>query len=590
MKNNKAPSKTVMLIKKCMIEKILLLFGILLVSIIVVLLTSLSPIVYKMLIDDCIPNGLTNQIIIYVMILVCIPLLKLLLSFGKDRLVYNFSNTISEALRKCAYSACLNMEYEQFEKIGYQKAKQTLTREVGQICDVFLFGECLSAMNNGLQIVITFVVLLHLNLPLALGSFCVFPILYLVINKSKNNVSGLERKLMRLLGKCDNYLTHAFMGIKTIKSFNAQSYEMKEFEAWLDENREVNWKIKSAHAFARTILPNVVQQITYGLLLVICAYFVIKGQMTMGTLLASVSYVPILFTSMNALMGTKIGYASVSNSIKNLDELMDSRQEMGEIREIYPNEYAVQIHDLHFSYDRSDFQIQIDDLDIKKGEIVAVVGDSGSGKSALFDVLCRFYKVEKESVRVFGEKLNDIEPNTLRNLFRLVSQDTFLWNKSIEENILYPKRIEDKEEERYNECIKKAGLLSFLETLKQKDKTVLGDFGSQISGGEKQRIALARALYSDFQVLLLDEPTAALDSIRSELVFDTILAQKEKQKTVIVITHDIANAMRADTILVMKNGKIIEKGTPDELILNETQLKKLYQSFTYKRERGRNYL
>lgn len=160
------------------------------VSIIVVLITSLSPIVYKMLIDDFIPNGLTDQVLIYVIILIAIPLLSLLLSFGKDRLVYNFSNAVSEKLRKRAYCACLNMEYDKFEKIGYQKAKQTLTREVGQICDVFLFGECLSVVNSGLQILITFALLLHLNLILALGCLGVFPILYLAINKSKNSVSG----------------------------------------------------------------------------------------------------------------------------------------------------------------------------------------------------------------------------------------------------------------------------------------------------------------------------------------------------------------------------------------------------------------
>lgn len=224
------------------------------------------------------------------------------------------------------------------------------------------------------------------------------------------------------------------------------------------------------------------------------------------------------------------------------------------------------------------------------GEILAIVGESGSGKSALFDVLCKFYRVESGSVQIFGEEINDIQPETLRNIVRLVSQNVVLWNKTIEENIIYPTKKMDKNEEKYRECIRKAGLSSFLESLAQGDRTVLGDFGSQISGGEKQRIAFARALYSEYEIMLLDEPTAALDSIHAEIVFDTIMEERKKGKAMIVVTHDILKAMQADQIAVMKDGCIVELGTPEKLISEGDEFQKLYRALLKEGNKGGTFI
>lgn len=222
--------------------------------------------------------------------------------------------------------------------------------------------------------------------------------------------------------------------------------------------------------------------------------------------------------------------------------------------------------------------------------MLAIVGESGSGKSALFDVLCKFYRVESGSVQIFGEEINDIQPETLRNIVRLVSQNVVLWNKTIEENIIYPAKKVDKNEEKYRECIRKAGLSSFLESLAQGDQTVLGDFGSQISGGEKQRIAFARALYSEYEIMLLDEPTAALDSIHAEIVFDTIMEEKKKGKAMIVVTHDILKAMQADQIAVMKDGCIVELGTPEKLISEGDEFQKLYRALLKEGNKGGTFI
>lgn len=575
----KKKSTCITIIMDIMRQRCLLLGIIVILSVLTVGLNSFSPIVYKILIDDFIPGKATGQVLTYIVLLILIPIAVMAVSFLKDRVVYFFSNLISEELRRKAYISCLNMEYSLFEKTGYQKAMKIITREIGRICDVFLFGEVLTVINSVLQLVVVFVLLATFNWILAIVCLVIFPILFLLINKSKNSISGLDAKLLALLNRCDNYLNHVFIGIKDVKASNAQLYEMEEFNDWLKDNKVLNWKIKSSHTFVRTILPNIVQQIAFGVILILCAYFVMKEKMTMGTLMACVSYVPVLFSAISSLMGTRIGYEEVKNSVRAFDEIVDSAQEYGSIKKIEKVPLAIEINNLKFSYGRGDFCIHIEQLSLKEGEVLAVVGESGSGKSALFDVLCRFYKINNGSVRVFGKEINDIDPEVLRSTIRLVSQNVILWNKTIEENIIYPTRKKDIDEKRYRECIQKAGLYSFIESLEQRDQTILGDFGSKISGGEKQRIALARALYSDYEILLLDEPTAALDGIRAKLIFDTINNEKKRGKSVIVVTHDILRAMGADRIAVMKDGQIVEWGLPDELLARGEYFRKLYHSY-----------
>lgn len=581
MKEAKQKSTAIMIIKNTIRKQFVLLVLVIFCSGLLALVTSFTPLVYKTLIDEFIPRKSTAQVFLYVGILILIPIISMGISFFKDRFAYLFSNAISEELRRGAYSACLYMEYNAFEKIGYQKALKVITRETGRVCE-FICGELLLVFNSILQMMVAFVMLASINWILALACLSIVPILFLIVNKKKDNVEKLEQRLMQLLRKCDNYLTHSLNGLKTIKAMNAQQYEMKEFDEWLAENKEVNWKIKSAHTFARKVLPNIAQQTAFGILLVICAFFVMRERMTMGALVAAISYIPILFASLDSLLGTRVGYAAIKSAVKSLDEIMEAGKEKGTVSKLDFSALPVEIRNLDFTYGREGFQLKIRDLPVKSGEMLAIVGESGSGKSALFDVLCRFYQFQNGSVRLFGKELNAIEPSVLRSVVRLSAQDSVLWNKSIEENILYPNSLKNKDEMRYQSCIDRAGLRAFLDSLPEGDKTLLGDFGSKVSGGQRQRIAFARALYSDYQILLLDEPTAALDSNCSRQIFDTLFEEKNDGKTVIVVTHDISKAVMADQIMVVKNGEIVESGAPDEVLRQDGYFKKLYDNFQMK--------
>lgn len=198
-------------------------------SVFLVALTSLAPLVYQSLIDDCIPRKSMVLLLWYAGILMLLPILFMGVGYAKEWLVYRFANVISEELRRRAYRSCLFMEYQELEGIGYQQCIKAITRQVGQICEVFLCGEVISVINSVMQMAVAGALLAAINWTLALACVAIVPVLFLIVRKNKGMVEGLDRKLMALLRDGDNYLTLALLGIKTIKSSNGQRYEEEEF-------------------------------------------------------------------------------------------------------------------------------------------------------------------------------------------------------------------------------------------------------------------------------------------------------------------------------------------------------------------------
>ena len=573
-------SKSISIIKALILKKWYVFCLMIFISISCAIITSFPPIIYKLLIESFENKQVTIKSQVLILFVIIIPIIILLLNFLKDRIIYNFSNYLSESLRMRAFYICLHMKYSQFEKIGYQKVLKILTREIGRICDIFFCGELLSLFNAFFQLIVVIMCLLKLNWIVSLMCLTIIPFMILIVNFYQKNIEESESKLMNSLCECDNYLTQRLLGIKTIKTLNSQNYECKEFNNWIKENKKISWKVKSQHSLARRILPNAAHEISLGIVLIFCAYFVMKNKMSVGTLVAIISYIPILFSTINIFFNTKIGYSAVKEALNGLDSILSSELEDGEIYQLNESTKAISFKNVEFMYERKGFNIKINKLDIESGDIIAIVGESGSGKSALFDILSKFYEVNDGCIEIFGVNINDINTDFLRDVLGLFSQEVNLWNKTIEENIIYPNPLNEKNCFKYNECLSNVGLDDFLNTLEYGDKTLLGDFGTTISGGQKQRIALARFLYNEHKILLLDEPTAALDIITSNSVFDMLVKVNQTfNKTIIVVTHDILKALNADKIIVIKNGRIVEYDTPEKLLSYGGEFKCLYNAF-----------
>lgn len=572
MKNN---SKTWEFIFSKLKSKWYLILLIVLFTVFSVALNSLSPLVYKAIIDNVIPSKTLLELSINIIILIAIPITGLVVFFFKDRTIYFLSDQISQLLRKKSFSHCLEMQYSAFEKFGVQKLLLIITRSIGQICDVFISGDLIILITNVIQLTVVFVILSILKWQIALLCLSIVPFSYFIIKNQRKKVGNLEKKLFGLLNKGENFLLHSLVGIKTIRSYNGENYENKRFQNWLEENKKIGWKIKSAHSFTRSILPTIVQQIMFGVIFIISVYYIKNENMTIGSLIAVLSYVPIVFQSINELLSIQIGLATIENSTDNLDDIFNSELETGKDEyEENGKDNLIQFSNVTFSYGRDKFNIVIPSLIIHKGEFVAIIGESGGGKSSVFDILCKFHPTMQGEIFINGQDIKNISPESLRNKVSFVSQEVFLWNESILNNIIYPNETVDMK--KFNSVIKATSLNNFINNLPAKEGTILSDFGSQLSGGERQRIAIARALYKDSDIILLDEPTSALDSISSKLIFKTLMDQKfHSFKTIVMITHDVSKSLLADKVIVIKDGKIAEQGSPSDLLKQDGNFTKL---------------
>lgn len=236
-------------------------------------------------------------------------------------------------------------------------------------------------------------------------------------------------------------------------------------------------------------------------------------------------------------------------------------------------ENEIVFNKVEFEYNDREPVLKDISFKVKKGQIVALVGASGSGKSTLVDLLCRFHDPNSGSIRIDGHQLSDISFASLRGLLGIVTQETILFNDSVKNNIAYPALSVD--EERLKQAAKAANAFDFVMEMPSGFDTVIGNRGMMVSGGERQRLAIARALMKDPEILIFDEATSALDTHSERLVQEAI-DHLMKGRTAIVIAHRLSTILHADLILVMQGGHIVERGRHEELLRMNGVYRHLY--------------
>jgi subfamily B ATP-binding cassette protein MsbA len=238
---------------------------------------------------------------------------------------------------------------------------------------------------------------------------------------------------------------------------------------------------------------------------------------------------------------------------------------------------AIELQNVWFAYQPSEMVLKDIDLTIQRGETVAFVGATGAGKSTLADVIARLYDPTRGRILLDGRDLREYTLDSLRNAVAVVSQDTFLFNRTVRYNLAYG--LEDVSDEDLRWAAEQANALEFIEALEDGFETQLGDRGTRLSGGQRQRIAIARALLRDPKILILDEATSALDSVTEKLV-QQALERLMENRTVIAIAHRLSTIEHADNVVVLEEGEVVEQGPYDELLARRGQLWE-YHSIQY---------
>ncbi len=368
--------------------------------------------------------------------------------------------------------------------------------------------------------------------------------------------------------KANSYAVDGMLNYETVKYFTNEEYELKQYDETLDK-----WEGAAVKSQTSMSLLNfgqgVVIAIGVTLMMIFAAQGVVDGDMTLGDLVLVNAMMLQLFIPLNFL---GIIYRALKYSLADMDmmlKLLDTKVEVKDAEDaeqLKITDAVVRFEDVSFDYNKDRKILDKVSFDIPHGHKVAVVGPSGAGKSTLARLLFRFYDIDAGSILIDGQNINAVSQTSLRDNIGIVPQDTVLFNYTIDHNIRYAKL--DATDEEIMQAAKHANIHDFISSLPDGYQTVVGERGLKLSGGEKQRIAIARVILKNPRILVFDEATSSLDSHSEQLILESLKEVAEKHTT-LVIAHRLSTVIDADNIIVLDRGKVVEQGTHQQLLEKE---------------------
>lgn len=411
---------------------------------------------------------------------------------------------------------------------------------------------------------------------LALIAFVVFPIAILPIVKLGQRIRKVTVNTQEEMGQLTTLLEQTFQGARVVKAYGMEEYEKSRVRAIAERVFQLVFKSSRIRSLASPIMETlggtaVALVIFYG------GFRVIENSMDPGAFFAFITALLLAYEPMKRLANLNASLQEGLAGAQRLFALLDIEPEIVDAPDAQPlavTEGHVQIEDIHFAYEAGRSALDGISLDVPAGKLVALVGASGAGKSTIMNLIPRFYDVEGGRILVDGTDIRDVTMDSLRASIALVSQEITLFDDTVRANIAYGRA--DATEEEIVAAAKAAAAHDFITEMADGYDTYVGERGTKVSGGQRQRLAIARAMLKDAPILLLDEATSALDT-ESERQVQAALEILTKGRTTLVIAHRLSTVVNADLIHVIDDGKLIESGTHDELISKSGTYAHLYE-------------
>lgn len=409
--------------------------------------------------------------------------------------------------------------------------------------------------------VIIAISLFFFNFKMALASLWVLPIALIIVGSSAKVQQKLSNKSMKAKMDCANGIQECIDTIADLKSNNAEERYLKTLDKKIDhvEKRALKGEFGTA-VFVSS--AQMVMKLGIATTALVGSSLLIKGELDVLTFFVFLLLVSRLYDPMQASMQNLAAIISTKTNVERMNEILDCNVQTGKTT-LSNTDFDVAFNNVSFSYNDNTKVLENITFTAKQGEITALVGPSGGGKTTISRLAARFWDASSGTITVGGMDISQIEPETLLKLYSIVFQNVTLFNTSIMENIRLGKKDATDEEVLY--AAKLANCDAFANKLPNGYNTEIGENGCNLSGGERQRISIARAFLKNAPIVLLDEATASLD-VENETLIQTALSRLIKNKTVLVIAHRMRTIENADKIIVLANGTVAESGTPNELM------------------------
>lgn len=432
------------------------------------------------------------------------------------------------------------------------------------------FSEILpNLLVNIIVVVISTIYLVRMDALLIVVLFASYPVMLVVADRLSKKLASIAQRLRAHMDECNEKAYDAIQGITIGRSYNLYEVQKKEIDAVID--RKVEQACKSTRISSMGwVLKNVITTIPVIICYLFALYETMQGRITVGEMLAFTVILGRILNPIGDIVFCANEIREVGVSLKRLQEIYDQEEERtgGSIHTLQQDKdepVAVEWSNVEFCYDQSESRPVLNGMSfvIEKGEQTAFVGGSGEGKTTVFKLLCGLYERGNGQYRLFGYSFEEWDLEAARSCFSEVSQNVFLFPQTIRQNVACGK--ENATFEEVVEACRNANIHDFILQLPEGYETLVGERGVRLSGGQRQRISIARAFLKDAPILLLDEPTAAVD-VESEQKIQEAIERITVGRTVIVIAHRLSTVRNAKRIYVVSGGKIAETGNHEELM------------------------
>ena len=469
-----------------------------------------------------------------------------------------------DRLRRRIFEQLQSVNLSFFGKANSGEILNTLTSEMHKVYTcVGLIAFMITKM---LTIMMYAVLLLTISWQLTVISLSLFGLIAVILANLNTRVREASFAVSSTNGKFTATALEFVNGIRTVQAFATQDYERKRFETASEEVVKASMNCARRWTGIRPLSEGLATTVLVSMIILALTIFVENGTLQTASLLTFLFILFRLVPALYEINGNRAQLNGASGAIRNVLELLrtDNKPYLHDgtlwflgLRD------SIEFKQVDFGYDATHSVLKNIAISIPKGKMTAIVGGSGAGKTTLVDLIPRFYDPTYGQILFDGVDARSFAINSLRRRMAIVSQDTFIFNASVRYNIAYG--LDDVTDEQVWEAAKQANALDFILDMPEQFETMLGDRGVRLSGGQRQRLAIARALLRNPEILILDEATSALDSVSERLIQQSIEALSQG-RTVITIAHRLSTIVRADKVVVLEQGEVVEQGTYQELL------------------------
>ncbi|MEE8162599.1 MAG: ABC transporter ATP-binding protein [Anaerolineae bacterium] len=539
------------------------------------ILNLLPPLFQREIIDEVVGNRLLDRLPMLILGLVGVYALTRLLNFGEQYLRHVLGERFILDFRVLLYDYLQRLSISFFEDQQTGEIMSRITNDVNALED-FVTHSVGFLIVDLLRLVGTAIILLVLDWQLALLTLLPVPVLAVAMRLFNTRVRPIYRQIRDRLGDINAELQDNISGIRVIQAFGQERHELDRFTQ--RSTRYYEERVKGIRYWA-TFFPAMRFVASMGMAIVLGfgAYRVFSGALTLGGLVAFISYVASFYEPIHRLVQTDNIVQQAIAAGERVFELLDTAPEIEDApdaAELPAIQGAVVFEGVSFRYGTGEEVLRDVSFQMRPGQVVALVGPSGAGKTSIANLIPRFYDPVSGRVTVEGHDVRKVKLASLRRQIAVVLQDTFLFNGTVRDNVIYGKP--DASEDEMIAAAKAAYAHEFIMNLPQGYETKIGERGVKLSGGQKQRLALARAILTDPRILILDEATSSVDA-EAEYLIQQALKKVLEGRTALVIAHRLSTIRHADKIIALEDGRIVEVGDHRELLARGGLYSQMYR-------------